>query len=113
MNNDINNMQDLYDDNISRSLRKIGIVFPRTAIDFKEIDAEVNEGKLAQPERLKNPFSFLGKRHFKGEQSIHLEEQHEYSTSLAQAAREGKVISDEVKKKMAADKLNSKKTDKE
>ncbi len=110
MNNEIDNMQDLFDDNIGRALRQLGFVFPRTAADFRRIEYDVKDNKIVQPERLKDPTSFLSKRHFKGAVKLRQEdEQVEYNTNLAQAARQGKLISEEVKKKMADDKLKSNK----
>ena len=110
MNNEIKNIHDLLDDNISRSLRQLGLLFPRTAADFKKIENEIKNNKIVQPERLKDPNSFLGKRHFHKSIKQHQEgEPINYTQNLAQAAREGKLISEDVKKKMAEDKLKSNK----
>lgn len=106
MKNDNNHMDDLFDDGIARSLKALGIVFPRTVADFERIEKKIAAKQNIQPERLKDPYSFLGKRTFKGERST-TEQQDDYSQSLAQAAREGNTISNETKKKMAEDKLKA------
>jgi len=108
MNNTLNNMDDLFDDNIGISLRQLGVIFPREVADFKRIESQVKKNKIIQPEHLKDPFSFLGKRTFKSwSKSTGEEDEKLYSQNLAQAARDGKIISDEIKKKMVEDKLKS------
>lgn len=105
MKKDIANMDDLFDDSIDQSLRCLGFTFPRTVSDFCQIESKVRNSKIKQPDRLKDPFVFLGKRMHNGNNQVMPDrEQNEYSQNLAQAAREGKVISEEIKKRMAADK---------
>jgi len=106
MKNDNSYIDDLFDDGIARSLNALGFVFPRTAADFDLIETKIANQQNIQPERLKDPYSFLGKRAFKGDRTI-VKDQVDYSQSLAQAAREGNVISDDVKRKMAEDKLRA------
>jgi hypothetical protein len=112
MSNEINNMDDLLDDNISRSLRLLGFTFPRTAEDFERIDDLVKSENAMLPARLQDPYSFLGKKTFSHSRDSTIE-QGEYFQQLAQAARDGKTISDEIKKKMAQDKLKSEKKESE
>ena len=108
MSNIINNMDDLCDDNIGNSLRRLGYAFPKTASDFRRIDSEVKNNNSTPPGRLKDPFNFLGKRCFK--KDIHIEgDKKVFIQNLSQAAREGNDISDEIKRKMAEDKQNSRK----
>src|SRR5690554_616097 len=103
MNNEINNIDDLFDDSISRSLKHLGIVFPRTFADLKKINENLYDPKVIKSGSLTDPYSFLGKRRF----SRHVEAvliQNDYFNNLSQAAREGREISDEIRKKMAEDK---------
>ena len=108
MNNEKHNMDDLLDDNLGRSLRQLGFIFPNTVADFKKIESQANNTKVVQPDCLKDPYSFLGKRIHKGTvKPLYEDEQGGYSQNLAQAARDGKGISEDVKMKMAEDKLKS------
>ncbi|WP_153799671.1 hypothetical protein [Foetidibacter luteolus] len=106
MNKELDNMDDLFDDNIGKSLRQLGFMFPRTAADFKRIEDLAKKNQANLPDRLSDPYQFLGKRNFRCDiNSFHIDQQDEYSNKLAQAAREGKNIPDDIKAKMAQDKL--------
>ncbi len=108
MNNELDNMDDLFDDNIGKSLRHLGFIFPRTAADFKNIEDLAKKHHVKLPDRLNDPYQFLGKRSFKSDTSpLNIDQQDEYFNKLAQAARDGKTIPDDIKKKMAKDKLKS------
>lgn len=108
MNNEHNNMDDLFDDNIGKSLRQLGYVFPQTTADFKHIENLAKKQPLPQPDRLKDPYQFLGKRSFKSNAGAsNGESLGDYSSNLSQAAREGRNISDDIKAKMAQDKLKA------
>lgn len=108
MNNELNNIDDLLDDNIGKSLRVLGFTFPRTAEDFKRIEECVKKNRVALPARSQDPYSFLGKRAYNLiSQNVHEQGQGEYFKQLAQAARDGKIITDDIKKRMAEDKLKS------
>lgn len=108
MERTIDNIDDWFDDNIGKSLRQLGYCFPKTMADFKKIESQVKKNKIAVPDKLKNPYAFLGKRNFNGLTAVgHEEEQTSYTQNLSQAAREGKGISDEVRKRMNEDKLNA------
>ena len=108
MNKELNNMDDFLDDSIGRSLRKLGFTFPRNIEDFKSIEERVKKNGIALPERLQDPYKFLGEKTYslisQNEQG-----QGEYFQQLAQAAREGKLITDDIKKRMAEDKLKANK----
>lgn len=106
MNKEINKIDDLFDNSIGRSLRRMGYIFPSTAADFKRIEEEISKEGIKQPEGLKDPFEFIGKRKFKKALGDAVEDQNDYSLKLAQAAREGKEIPEDIKKKMAEDKLH-------
>ena len=108
MDNALNNMDDLLDDNIGKSLRQLGFTFPKTAGDFKRLEEYVKNNKNTMPARLQDSNSFLNKRAFKPSIAHGSdEEQGEYFQKLAQAARDGNEITDEIKKRMAEDKLKS------
>lgn len=114
MSNGINNMDDLLDDGISRSLSELGFIFPKTLDDFKILDNQAKSSKIIQPDSIKDPFKFFGKRAFKSNQlQGHEYSQTKYLQSFAQAAREGNVISDEIKRKMTEDKQKSRRNEKE
>lgn len=114
MSNQIENMDDLLDDSIDRSLRTLGFVFPRAEDHFRRLDDHAKNSKTIQPDRIKDPLEFLGKRAFKRPKALVPEEvPNEYFQSFAQAAREGKAISDEVKQKMLDDKLKARDKKKE
>lgn len=106
MNNELNNIDDLLDDSIGKSLRQLGFTFPRTVDDFNRIEEYVKNNKPALPKRLQDPSTFLDQKVFKSNALLR-NGQEIYFQNLAQAARDGKVITDDVKKKMAEDKLNS------
>lgn len=106
MKDELNNMDDLLDDNISRSLRQLGFTFPQTVEDFICIEECVKTNNISLPARLQDPYSFLGRRaYIPTRKNVH--EQSEYFQQLAQPARDGKIISEDIKKKMAEDKLKS------
>lgn len=107
MDKEINNIDDLFDDSIGRSLRHMGYLFPSTAADFKRIEGEISKEGVKQPAGLKDPFEFIGKRRFKKALGDAVEDQNDYSLKLAQAAREGNEIPEDIKKRMAEDKLQS------
>lgn len=110
MNSDINNIDDLFDDSLSKSLTQLGFLFPKTIADFKRIEQHIKNNRIPQPDRLKDPYVFLNKHLFKGGIQGN-ENDLNYSENLAQAAREGKEMTDEVKKKMLEDKLKARKKD--
>lgn len=108
MSNNNHNLDDLLDDDLHRLLAQSGFIFPKTDSDFENIRSQAKAMSPVQPDRLKDPYSFLGKRSF----SRKLENQarqvpFEYIQRLAQAAREGSVIPDDIKKKMEEDKQKS------
>ncbi|SDP99717.1 hypothetical protein SAMN05428975_5130 [Mucilaginibacter sp. OK268] len=107
MNNEINHIDDLFDDSISKSLRKLGFIFPRTCADFNKIEENIKVNKLSMPMNLRDPSVFLGKKVFQNHSAITLSLS-DYTMKLAQAAREGNDISEEVKDKMEKDKLAAK-----
>lgn len=108
MNIELNNMDDLLEDSIGKALRELGYVFPRTLDEFKHIQECVEKKNIAMPSRLQDPYSFLGKKLF-SHSAPPLQEQGEYFQQLSQAARDGNVISDDIKKKMENDKKNARK----
>lgn len=108
MNNEINHIDDLFDGSISKSLRNLGFVFPRTCADFNKLEENIKVNKLSMPMNLRNPSVFLGKKVFQRHSAVTLSLS-DYSMQLAQAAREGNNISDDVKDKMEKDKLAAKK----
>ncbi len=110
MNNDLNKLDDLFDENINKALKKLGLVTPQTATDFRDLDDEITRKFTTQPEKLKDPFAFLNRGVRKRSTNLNETETDantDYSSVLAQAAREGKTISDEVKKQMQEDKKQS------
>jgi hypothetical protein len=105
MNNGKDNFDDLFDDNIGKSLRELGFLFPKTDAEFKTLEKEIKNSKMPQLNRLKDPYAFLGKRSYKKQQlTIGFNFRDGYGQNFAQAAREGNCISDELKQKMAEDK---------
>lgn len=110
MSNDMNNIQDLLDDSIQKSLRTLGLTFPKNAADFKKLELDISKANIIQPNRLKDPSSFLSKRSYHADkQHVELQNESDYQQNLAQAAREGNKISEDIKKKMADDKQKIKK----
>lgn len=108
MNNDFNNIDDLFDDKIDASLRKLGFIFPRTVEDFNAIEGQLKIEPLAKSERMSNPVLFLQQRRFVAPSCRDNGQQlEEYSRELSQAAREGKSIPDDIRQKMASDKRNA------
>jgi hypothetical protein len=110
MNNDLNKLDDLFDENINKALKKLGLITPQTAKDFRDLDNEISRKSSIQPEKLKDPLAFLDRGERK--RGVNLNEMAtdtnaDYSSVLAQAAREGKTISEEVKKQMQEDKRQS------
>ncbi|PZR04348.1 MAG: hypothetical protein DI539_25600 [Flavobacterium psychrophilum] len=109
MNKELDNTDDLFDDNIGKSLRRLGLIFPKTEADFKNIEDLAKTNQLKLPDRLSDPYQFLGKRNFKCDANpLNIGEQDEYLYKLAQAARDGKIIPDDIKAKMIQDKAKSK-----
>lgn len=110
MNNDLNKLDDLFDENINKALKKLGLVTPQTAKDFRDLDDEITGKSTTQPEKLKDPLAFLNRGTRKRGTNLNEmagDSNADYSSVLAQAAREGKTISDEVKKQMQKDKRQS------
>ena len=105
MSNDDHNLDDLLDDDLYRLLAQSGFIFPKTESDFENIMRQAKEINFIQPEGLKDPYSFLGKHCFsQNQESKAGQVPLEYIQRLAEAAREGSVIPDDIKKKMAQDK---------
>ena len=103
-----NNIDDFLDDELHQSLSKLGYIFPSTISDFKEIVKSTKEGKRKQPKQLKDPYKFLNHKVYNpNENLITVNDETDYSEIFAQAAREGKQISEEVKIEMQNDKLKS------
>lgn len=117
MSNEKNTLDDLFDDDISRALKDLGFIFPQTVEDFQKLETEVKQNPISQPDKLKDAFSLLGKTHRKKRVGIvkSLQDINDYSSNFAQAARELKVIPEELFKQMQEDKkkaLDGKKKDK-
>ena len=112
MINELNNMDDLLDDNIGKSLGELGFIFPSTPEDFRRIEHDLKNNAITLPKRLQDPYSFLGKRAY---HPISKNEHGKmgYTQELAQAARDGKPITEDIRRKMVEDKLKSEKTKKE
>lgn len=110
MNNEVSNIDDLFDDITGESLRILGFTFPKTTADFRRIELRLEKNPIPQPDKLKDPFQFLGSRKFVASSNVvSKDERIDYVQNFAQAAREGKnAISDEVKARMVEDKLKSK-----
>lgn len=103
-----NNIDDFLDDELHQSLSKLGYIFPSTISDFKEIIKSTKEKKRKQPKQLKNPYEFLNHKVYNCDKKfISINDEAEYSEKFAQAAREGKQISEEIKNEMQIDKLKS------
>lgn len=103
-----NNIDDFLDDELHQSLSKLGHIFPSTISDFKEIIKSTKEEKRKQPKQLKDPYEFLNHKVYNSHKKlISINDEAEYSEKFAQAAREGKQISEEVKNEMQNDKLKS------
>lgn len=60
-NNENLNMNDSLDDSISRSLRRLGFIFPKTNEDFGKIENRVDNSQIMRPDCLSDPYKFLGK----------------------------------------------------
>jgi len=113
MNNNLNTLDDLFDREMSKALRELGFIFPQTVEDFQRIENELKFKPLTQPDKLKDPMSFLGKTHRKPKLpsgNVDALDLNDYSSNLAQAAREGKEITEDVKRQMEEDKKKSKKS---
>jgi hypothetical protein len=108
MNNSIDSIDGLFDDQIAKVLKQLGYSFPKSEADFKKIESDLKMNGTIQPEALKNPYTFLGKRSFKCQiTSTSGDDQIFYDQNLSQAARAGKDISEEIRRKMAEDKLKA------
>lgn len=102
MKNEQGNSNNLVDKTVHKHLKSLGYVFPQNKEDFEKLEEEVSKTKISKPESFKDPLAFLGrklKRYQQQEQSSE-----SYEQNLAQAAREGNEISDDVKKQMEQDK---------
>ncbi|GGC15859.1 hypothetical protein [Dyadobacter sediminis] len=108
MIDDINNTEDLLDDGIDKSLRELGFIFPKTVSDFCQLQLDLDAARNDLPERIKDPYVFLH-RTIVGKKSLNsvIEMRPDYSQNFAQAAREGREITEEIRKKMVQDKLKS------
>jgi hypothetical protein len=107
MKNEQGNVNNLVDKTVHKHLKSLGYVFPQNKEDFEKLEEEVSKTKISKPESFKDPLKFLGrklKKYQQQEQSFEA-----YEQNLAQAAREGNEISDDVKKQMEQDKKNRKK----
>lgn len=103
-----NNIDDFLDDELHQSLSKLGYIFPNTISDFKEIIISTKKEKRKQPKQLKDPYKFLNHKVYNQNKNlININDEADYSEIFAQAAREGKQISEEVKNEMQKDKLES------
>jgi mRNA-degrading endonuclease HigB of HigAB toxin-antitoxin module len=106
MKNEQGNANNLVDKTVHKHLKSLGYVFPQNKEDFEKLEEEVSNTKISKPESFKDPLKFLGrklKKYQQQEQSFEA-----YEQNLAQAAREGNEISDDVKKQMEQDKKISK-----
>ena len=103
-----NNIDDFLDDELHQSLTKLGYIFPSTINDFKEIIKSTKEEKRKQPKQLKDPYKFLNNKVYNHNKNwVATSNESDYSEIFAQAAREGKQISEEIKNEMQKDKLKS------
>ena len=106
MKNAQGNVNNLGDKTVHKHLKSLGYVFPQNKEDFEKLEQEVSETKISKPESFKDPLKFIGRKLKKYQQQEQSSET--YEQNLAQAAREGNEISDEVKKQMDKDKKISK-----
>lgn len=116
MNKELNYSDDLFDDEMHRSLRTLGLIFPKTIDDFRKLLLSEEVVGEIPPVGLRDPYAFLKAARFKKYTNTKLIEiGQDYSQKFAQAAREGNEISEEVKKKMEEDRrkasLNKRKKD--
>lgn len=103
-----NNIDDFLDDELHQSLSKLGYIFPSTISDFKEIIKSTKKEKRKKPKQLKDPYEFLNHKVYNSDKKfISANDEADYSEKFAQAAREGKQISEEIKNEMQKDKLKS------
>jgi len=107
MNAILDNTNEFLNDDIHEALEKLGFIFPKTINDFIEIEKDINRKKRKQPEQLKDPFKFLNQRVYTDISDHTINKESDYSQNFAQAAREGKSISVNIKDKMYEDKLKS------
>lgn len=105
MSNNDHNLDDLLDNDLYKLLSQSGFIFPKDESDLENIIHQAKGINFTQPEGLKDPYSFLGKHRFSRDQEYKVVQAPlEYIQRLAEAAREGSVIPEDIKKKMALDK---------
>jgi len=110
MNEDEKNSDDLLDHGISKILQKLGAIFPKTVADFAQLELDEKSFGATPPTSIEDPYAFLNETRFKRHldlKVIKIGQGQGYSQNFAQAAREGKNISLDVKNKMAQDKIKS------
>ncbi|WP_185226258.1 hypothetical protein [Chryseobacterium indologenes] len=112
MNTISENINEFLNDDIHEALEELGFIFPKTINDFIEIEKNVNGKKRKRPEQLKDPFKFLNNRVYKGTIGYSENYTESYSQNFAQAAREGKTISEDLKQRMIEDKIKSRQQNK-
>jgi hypothetical protein len=113
MNTISDDIDDFMNDNIHEALEGLGFIFPKTINDFNKIEKDVNRRKRKQPEQLKDPFKFLNQRVYRDAMNLtSFPTEQDYSQNFAQAAREGKTISEDLKLKMSEDKFKSRQQNK-
>lgn len=91
-------------------LKSIGLLFPTTSDEIIEFEKENNPAD-ENPKDLENPMNVIlrGKQQLKNLNLKINNISNSEIQNLAMAARDGKIISDEVRKKMIEDKKNAKK----
>lgn len=107
MSTTLDNTNEFLNDDIHEALERLGFLFPKTISDFIEIEKDVNKKPRKRPEQLEDPYKFLNQRVYTDILNGTNIKETDYSQNFAQAAREGKSISVNIKDKMLQDKLKS------
>jgi hypothetical protein len=97
------------DKNIGNLLRKYGYAFPNTEEEIEAYE-EKSKDSYSKPSKWPDLSDIIGSKNISNSDVIRLKDiENKSSSNLAMAAREGKEISEEDRKKMNEDKKNARK----
>lgn len=90
-----------------KALKSYGYVFPETEEELQAFENSISKMKFEIPEKLDNPSAFLKKGKIKGVGNFNSFYDEEVEENLAQAAREGSDIPNDVWQQMEKDRKNA------
>jgi hypothetical protein len=94
---------DQLEEHMHEAMKGLGWVLPRSLDDVAQVEAELDAEGCELPPALRDPFAVLERKRADSPKAHFVPANEDTEECLAQAAREGKTISPEIRQKMQAD----------